>query len=167
MDTLDLDQIWKTARTLMDRWSLEDWGLYLSAHRSNYGSCYHHRKTIALSAVILPTVEPSEVIDTILHEIAHALVGSGVQDHGIEWKRMAVKVGATPRAQGPTWVDPEPKWLGLCRHGKSHKRERLTKRLACSCDGPTWKAENLIDWFKNPVRLASDSMVAREIGRFK
>jgi predicted SprT family Zn-dependent metalloprotease len=35
--------------------------------------------------------------DTILHECAHALIGPD-EGHGYNWKRMAIKVGAIPRA---------------------------------------------------------------------
>ena len=39
----------------------------------------------------------AEIRDTVLHEIAHALVGPEAR-HGPEWKAIAKRLGATPRA---------------------------------------------------------------------
>ena len=36
---------------------------------------------------------PEVIKNTILHEIAHAIVGYGVSAHGSEWKRMAMSIG--------------------------------------------------------------------------
>ena len=40
---------------------------------------------------------PEKVLDTLLHEIAHALAGPKAR-HGPVWKAIAKKLGATPRA---------------------------------------------------------------------
>ena len=44
---------------------------------------------------------PEEVRDTILHEVAHALVGPG-HGHDTVWKATAAQVGARPQRRGRT-----------------------------------------------------------------
>ena len=51
--------------------------------------------------------------DTILHEIAHALVRDEVDEHGEGWKNVAVELGAVPRPcspEGPVY----PVWRFAC-----------------------------------------------------
>lgn len=59
------------------------------------GRCYHDRRKITLTEGHVSRHELKDVRDTILHEIAHALVGHQV-GHGWEWKRKCVEIGAIP-----------------------------------------------------------------------
>jgi predicted SprT family Zn-dependent metalloprotease len=75
-----------------------------------------------------------DVLDTILHEIAHALVGPG-HDHDVFWQIRARSVGAKPiRCYGAEIVEPAPKYIGTCEGcGKEVKRYKLTKRITREC----------------------------------
>lgn len=59
------------------------------------GACDHNQKRILISIPHLNARSEAECKDTILHEIAHALVG---HDHGHDqvWKDKAVELGAKP-----------------------------------------------------------------------
>ena len=78
-------------------------GLELEITTSNakkaLGRCFFRNGRpvrIDLSSYWTNRLPESEVRDTILHEIAHALAGVKA-GHGPEWKAAAVKVGANPK----------------------------------------------------------------------
>ncbi len=61
-----------TCRKEMDRYGLEDWKLLLSDGVSLLGDCNTKGSTIRVNLKLAGV--PSQVRETILHEIAHALV---------------------------------------------------------------------------------------------
>ena len=61
------------------------------------GVCKYKSKTISLSKRWVASLPESEVIDTILHEIAHAIAGFKAH-HGYKWKQACIKLGAKPIA---------------------------------------------------------------------
>lgn len=67
-----------------------DWG----NSRSAAGRCQYRTKTLQFSTLITREVEEDEFTDTVLHEIAHALVGPG-HGHNAVWKRRAKSIGCT------------------------------------------------------------------------
>jgi len=58
------------------------------------GDCDHRSRTIRFSKHYIMS-DPAQITDTILHEIAHALVGSN-HGHDRTWKLKAMEVGADP-----------------------------------------------------------------------
>lgn len=66
-------------------------------HRSirRGGDCFPGIRRIRLAARYVKASNDDAVLNTILHEIAHALVGSQA-GHGPVWKAAAIRVGATP-----------------------------------------------------------------------
>ncbi|MDE0281566.1 MAG: SprT-like domain-containing protein [Gammaproteobacteria bacterium] len=85
------------ARGLMDRHGLAEWTLGFIAARGKLGECRPLERRIGLSRHHAVTGSPEQVADTVLHEIAHALAGSGA-GHGPAWKAIARRIGATPRS---------------------------------------------------------------------
>lgn len=79
-----------------------------------------------------------EVLDTILHELAHGLAGPRA-DHGHEWKRIAHRLGCKPKHATDYKMPDEVKekthkWLGICINGHKTYRHRLTakaKNVSC------------------------------------
>lgn len=86
------------ARKLMNKHGLVDWTFRFSAARKNIGDCNEKQKTIRIGRMHAVRDHPSQVTDTILHEIAHALAGSKA-GHGPKWKKIAKQIGATPRSR--------------------------------------------------------------------
>lgn len=61
------------------------------------GTCNYNKKLILLSKHWTCALKQSEVIDTILHEIAHALASfKGHRGHGLIWQEIAYNLGAKP-----------------------------------------------------------------------
>lgn len=93
------------AYQLLVKWGLfeKGWHFEFSKSYRNLGTCYHNKKLIVFSEKWLK-LPYQEILDTILHEIAHALCGPG-EGHGAKWKRMCIKVGARPEASHKTGLD--------------------------------------------------------------
>ena len=68
------------------------------------GVCDFDREVIAINADLLDGNSLEELLDTTLHEIAHALAGPE-HDHDIVWQKWAVKLGARPVAETPWRTD--------------------------------------------------------------
>lgn len=76
---------------------LKGWTFKKSRAKRRYGYCRYKTKTISVSPRLLNHASKEQIIDTVLHEVAHALVGPGY-GHGHVWKNMARKLGANPKA---------------------------------------------------------------------
>ena len=62
------------------------WSFEFNRRKRSLGLCFHHRKAVELSLHLVEHNGPEEVLDTLLHEIAHALVGPR-HGHDAVWKR--------------------------------------------------------------------------------
>ncbi len=84
----------------MDKWGLValGWTIVHSYAIQCAGMCVYENRTIRLSAPIFNKETDAFVLDTIRHEIAHALDTSKDKPHGKTWQRLAVQVGADPTA---------------------------------------------------------------------
>src|SRR5271165_928788 len=92
------------------------------------GLCAYARRTIELSTYFVERNGQEEILDTVLHEIAHALVGPG-HGHDAVWKRKCVEIGARPARCGNAEM-PEGRWRASCRNcGRHFNRHRRPKRL--------------------------------------
>jgi predicted SprT family Zn-dependent metalloprotease len=63
------------AISYMELHNLKDWTFNFHGRKSQLGTCSYKSKTIYLSRLWVETLDEKEILDTILHEIAHALVG--------------------------------------------------------------------------------------------
>ena len=118
------------ARQLMNQHGLTDWTFRFDHARRRFGSCQPRRRWITLSAPLTLLNNEEEVRDTILHEIAHALVGPG-HGHDAVWKAKCVEVGARPeRCYGEQVAMPKGQWRATCGGcGREHDRHRRPNRL--------------------------------------
>jgi predicted SprT family Zn-dependent metalloprotease len=109
------------------------WRFKFDNAKRRFGLCSGRRKVISLSRYLVELNDGEEVRDTILHEIAHALVpGDG---HGPKWKAVAKGIGAKPQRcyDSARVASPEGKIVGTCpRCGKETRRfKRPTVLRAC------------------------------------
>lgn len=76
----------------MELHGLGDWGFQWNNAKTIYGQCNDTKRTLYLSRILTAIVDELHVLDTILHEIAHALVGC---EHGHDaiWKAKATEIG--------------------------------------------------------------------------
>src|SRR4051812_28004989 len=69
-----------------------DWNFGFDRASRRNGQCNYSTQTITVSRVLLPGRTESEVTQTIIHEIAHALVGPG-HNHNRVWFLKARSMG--------------------------------------------------------------------------
>ena len=86
-----------TARGLMDEHGLAEWTFAFLEAKRRLGDCNFDERVIRIGRAHALDASEAEIRDTILHEIAHALAGPEAC-HGPQWKPIAKRVGATPRA---------------------------------------------------------------------
>jgi predicted SprT family Zn-dependent metalloprotease len=111
-------QIRELARQLMLTHGLTDWEFGINTNVRRAGVCFYpHGSTpgrIELSAHFSERNSDDEIRDTILHEIAHALVGPK-HGHDTVWRAMCVKIGARPnRCYGEEVEMPKGQWRAKC-----------------------------------------------------
>lgn len=125
---MNLHQASHLARTLLNQYGLLDWAFDYSKKTSNLGHCSYQEKTIYLSAPYTYTGDEQRVKNTILHEIAHALVGSG-HHHDDVWRRKALEIGCNGQPQ--TTVNhemPQMRYNLTCPiHGIVHQMSKMTR----------------------------------------
>jgi len=101
--------------------------------KSVVGHTNYTRMEIAITKDHLNYSDRLEVIDTLLHEIAHVLsfLIDGYNGHGFQWKKWCVELGATPssRCYDPFSLGtPISKYSLTCPScGKVHRMHRNTK----------------------------------------
>ena len=81
-----------TARELMQLHGLQGWNFKFDHARRRAGQCDFTNQTISLSRHYARLANDEHIRDTILHEIAHALVGPS-HGHNNIWRSMAMKLG--------------------------------------------------------------------------
>lgn len=117
------------AIALMVEHGLADWRLVLDGARTRAGVCRPARREIGLSRVLTALHTPEQVRDTVLHEIAHALVGVG-HGHDAVWRAKAVEIGGTgTRCVPETAARADTPWKGTCPDGHVVGRHRRPTRV--------------------------------------
>jgi predicted SprT family Zn-dependent metalloprotease len=140
---MDLLQAELQAKALMHEHGLiqQGWKFDWNNRKRALGTCSSRRKTIWLSKVYTKQLPESEVRDTILHEIAHALVGCH-NHHNHIWRRKAMEIGCSGsrcadfRDKGIE-VEIKGKYKAECKHcGKVYYGHKRRKRSSsCPCHG--------------------------------
>ncbi len=97
--TLKTSEIAKITIEELTKWNLlsKGWKLSMIQATSYAGRCDPKKKEIQISEPISKIETDAFTIETIKHEIAHALAGCHNQ-HNHVWKRWAIKVGCIPKA---------------------------------------------------------------------
>ena len=90
------------------------WRLEFRRFGHRLGSCCSRKRVVAIDAFYADNNDEVHVLDTLRHEVAHALVGPS-QGHGQTWKAMARKLGCIPKACSKTGILVRPgKWQARC-----------------------------------------------------
>ena len=90
------------------------WRLEFRRFGHRLGGCCSRRRIIALNDYYADNNDERPVLDTLLHEIAHALVGSAA-GHGPVWQAMARKLGCIPKECSKTGLTLRPgKYQATC-----------------------------------------------------
>ena len=161
MTTNDIPHV---AKHVLDKHGLTQlgWRFEWDHAKRRAGKCSYRTKTISLSLhyVELNVVDRlDDVIDTILHEIAHALAGPGT-NHGPKWVEACHVVGAAPvRCYDSNVVSmPNCKYVATCpnctRKFHRHKRPPASRSIYCAACGPVLGRLEYLSTYAQPVTHA-------------
>ena len=116
---------------------LSTWRFGFDRSVRRFGRCSFGKNLITISKPLTRLNEESHVLDTIRHEIAHALAGPG-QGHNEIWRKKAIELGCNGERcyDSRTVIGVERPYIGTCpRCGYQTKKFRR-KISACRtcCD---------------------------------
>ena len=119
----------RLARDLFALHRLHGWAFTFNRGKRTMGWCLYGSRTIELSVHFVERNDMVLIRDTLLHEIAHALVGPG-HGHDAVWKRKCVEIGARPERVSHEVNMPEGRWQARCGQcGLLHHRHRRPKQM--------------------------------------
>ena len=136
-----LEKNWKWANEYFYRktkdFGLESWVLGMDNKKTCLGMCLFGQRKISLSSHFLrgPTCDEKQIRNTILHEMAHALVGPE-HNHDAVWKKMALKIGCDGKVKSP--MDrPDATYVLECKNKcfsqTYYRRPKLTNKVCAKC----------------------------------
>ncbi len=132
------------------------WRFQFDNARRRFGCCKYRPKLITLSKYLTELNDEKTVINTILHEIAHALTpGHG---HDLVWKRKALEIGCDGNRcyDSKTVSTPQSKYIAHCSGCNTiHKKQRKpTRASSCgNCSGGRYNPTYKLNFQLNPKYL--------------
>ncbi|WP_144395086.1 SprT-like domain-containing protein [Pleionea sediminis] len=127
-------------RTLQGRFpQLKTWRLGQDNAKRRAGACFPSRKLLTLSRHHLKLNSHEVIMDTFLHEVAHAVAWELYREngHGSHWKRIVSDLGGVPKARGH-FKTPQAAWYivyydqtnqTLMKVAERHRKNRRIKSL--------------------------------------
>jgi predicted SprT family Zn-dependent metalloprotease len=134
---MELGKAEQIATKLMQEHGLVGWRFSFGKTKKIAGLCNHRFKYIELSQYLTFLNTEEHVTNTILHEIAHALVGIG-HGHDYIWKQKAREIGCdAERCYAKDTNRPEGKYKGTCINCGNvqyyHKQIRQNSHACSAC----------------------------------
>ena len=135
---MDLKELEAIASREMAKHGLHGWTFAFADTKRRLGVCKYRTKRIEIAEYYALNSPRESVLDTLLHEIAHAIAGPTAH-HGPVWKAIAVRLGATPRAcdNSDTIVMNPGDWQATCSTCKKifhrYKRPKCLSGYRCRC----------------------------------
>lgn len=154
---MEIQKALASAYAILRQYGLNDWTVRASREKNVAGRCYHSRKQITLSKPWTEALTEEEVMETIIHEVAHARAGFKA-GHGSEWNRIYMSMGGNGdvRVTNPS-ARVASKYVGKCPGGHITDMERhaISRHMTeqnfickkCMNEGRT-KREAALDWYE-------------------
>lgn len=136
---MELAEAANLAQELMQRHGLDKWSFSFNRNKRRLGVCREHVKTIELSEHYVIRNSYQHVRDTVLHEIAHALVGTH-HGHDEVWRDQCRQLGCAAKACDNAASMPVGEWQATCPGCRElfnrHRKPRNLRSLYCLACGP-------------------------------
>lgn len=117
------------ANELLKQYKLYAWRFKFDNAKNRFGYCSYRKQVISLSKYLVELNPLKESFNTLLHEIAHALVGAS-NNHNRVWKRKAIEIGCTgDRCHSAEMV--KPKFIGTCPNCQRTVLRHRRRGVAC------------------------------------
>jgi predicted SprT family Zn-dependent metalloprotease len=115
-------------RTLLTEYNLDGWSIDIRKLKNYWGYCNYRKKTITLADRLLKFGSDDSFMDTVIHEIAHALTPVD-KGHGVEWQTKTASMGGNPSRTGSHPEVPNTYlWRGECSGcGRVVHKHRLSE----------------------------------------
>ncbi len=166
---MDLEELGAIAARELAEHGLAGWTFGLAATKRRLGVCKYRAKRIEIAAYYARNSPPETVLDTLRHEIAHALAGPAA-GHGPAWKVVAVRLGATPRScesSAEAVVEPGD-WRVSCpacgRTFHLYRRPRSLGGYRCKCPA---RSPLTFEYAGDPARMPLVPMTPQESARWE
>ena len=161
---MDLKELEAIAVRELKANGLRGWTFGLTGTKRRLGVCKYQAKRIEITEYHVRNNPPSTVLDTLRHEIVHAIAGSAAK-HGPAWKAVAVRLGATPRAcddSHETVVTPGD-WRATCpactKTFHRYRRPRSLSGYRCRYQA---RSPLVFEFMGDPARRPVVPMTAEE-----
>jgi predicted SprT family Zn-dependent metalloprotease len=133
-----------TAKALRDH-GLIEWQVTFNRMRTTAGQCRHGAKAIDLSLYLMAQRSFEDTLQTITHEVAHALTPG--HNHDYVWQRKHRELGGNG-LRCFAHVDKQAPWQGSCdrcgRHAERYRAPRTLVGWRCRCSAPwTWEKKKV------------------------
>ena len=135
------------AHRLMSEHNLSHWHFEFDRAVRRFGACKYRARTITVSRKFTLLNSEPEVRNTILHEIAHALVGPN-HGHDRVWKATARLLGCNgSRCCSPSVAAPSTKWVAECPGCRREIRRHRRRIASCGqCSGGSFNPRYQLHW---------------------
>lgn len=130
------------AHELMQRHELFGWRFEFDGAKRRAGVCRYTDRTIRMAVEYAHRASPEHIHDTLLHEIAHALVGPG-HGHDRVWRECARRIGCTAR-RCHSFSFTRAKWIARCPRGcfEAERHRRVRGGVCAKCKSRVEYREN-------------------------
>lgn len=129
-DRRRLDFARRLAAELFAKHNITDWRFAFDRATRRAGSCCHTDRTITLAREFARQAPDEELRETLLHEIAHALVGPR-HNHDAVWREKALAIGCSGQRCHSISFTP-PRYVVTCEnHCWAGTAERCRRNVVC------------------------------------
>ncbi len=130
-----LEAVTELARNLLKKHPLKNWSFRFDHSTRRAGCCHFHDRQISLSFSLARNAPLTDIHNTLLHEIAHALVGKN-HNHDAIWKAKVREIGGSDERCHQLQFSPPRYHVSCENHCWTHTAERRNPRLICrTCGG--------------------------------
>jgi len=139
-------EIQKMAYALFEQYDLKDWTFQFDNAKVRFGLCDLKTKTISMSKKLVSLNEEKDIVDTLLHEMAHAVTSCG---HNRKWRHTAILMGCNGKRcySSNEIVKPKPKFIGTCpqcetkinRYNKTKSMNNISCKKCCKQYNPEFQ----------------------------
>ena len=143
---LDYIRSW-AEREMAKHIDLSVWRLEFDNAKTRAGVCKHDPKVIGLSRLFIEVSTDEVIMQTVLHEIAHAMNGAKV-GHGKKWRDTATSIGYQHKPlDGREIGERNASWIGHCLQGHDFYRfKRPTDVRICAACHNSGQRDAVIRW---------------------
>lgn len=157
---------------LLRKHGLTDWVVTFDQSTSRAGQCNHSWKRITFGIPFMQTAGEEQVKNTILHEVAHAVVGPK-QGHGSVWKAFFISIGGNGSAHSEApqsmYTHENFLWIGTCAccgavTGMKRAPQNVYGCVACPPNGN--KLSKVFNWSKAGIDKKPSEVSVKYAARY-